>query len=79
MAFKFNETGGYKKEDFKDWQGKVLIITCEDDPGFKDLEYFKNNLPNTQFHIFPKGLKHMAHIIEMEKFYNIMEEFLRDL
>jgi pimeloyl-ACP methyl ester carboxylesterase len=79
LAMEFNETGGYTREDFEGWQGQVLLITCEDDPGFKDIEYLKKNLPQTQLYTFPKGLKHMAHIVEMDKFFKVMEEFLDQL
>jgi len=79
LFFEFNEKENYKLEDFKQWKGKVLIITSEDDPGFKDVDYLMRNLPNTELFTFPKGLKHMASIIQPDKYWGIIYKFLESL
>ena len=79
LFFEFNEKDSYKFEDFKQWKGKVLIITCEDDPGFIDVDYLMKNLPNTELFTFPKGLKHMAPVIQPDKYWRIIYKFLGSL
>jgi len=79
LFLEFNEKDNYKLEDFMQWKGKVLIITCEDDPGFTDVDYLMKNLPNTEVYTFPKGLKHMAPIIQPDKYWGIIYEFLGSL
>lgn len=79
MFFAFNVEDNYKKEDFTDWKGKVLIITCEDDPGYKQVGYLTENLPNNELYTFPKGAGHIPALVHMEKFFVILKEFLDKL
>jgi pimeloyl-ACP methyl ester carboxylesterase len=76
LAFEFNEKDTYKLEDFKEWKGKVLVITAEDDPYFKDTDDLKKNLPNTETYTFPKGVGHMAPLIHPDKFFGLIDDFL---
>jgi pimeloyl-ACP methyl ester carboxylesterase len=76
LVFEFNERDAYKLEDFKEWKGKVLVITAEDDPYFKDTDDLMKNLPNTELYTFPKGVGHMAPLIHPDKFFGKIDEFL---
>jgi pimeloyl-ACP methyl ester carboxylesterase len=76
LAFQFNETDRYKLEDFEGWDGKVLVITAEDDPYFKDAEDLIKNLPHTRLYTFPKGTGHLAPLIDPGTFFGLIEEFL---
>jgi pimeloyl-ACP methyl ester carboxylesterase len=76
LAFEFNEKDEYKLADFKEWEGKVLVITAEDDPCFKDTDDLMKNLPNTEIYAFPKGVGHMAPLIHPDKFYGLIDQFL---
>lgn len=76
LAFEFNEKDEYKSEDFKEWTGKVLVITAEDDPYFKDTDDLMKNLPNAELYAFPKGVGHMAPLIYPDKFFGMIDQFL---
>ena len=76
LAFEFNKKDTYKLEDFKEWQGKVLVITAEDDPYFKDTDDLMKNLPNAEKYTFPKGVGHLAPLIHPDKFFGMIEKFL---
>jgi pimeloyl-ACP methyl ester carboxylesterase len=78
LATQFLETDGYKVEDFKDWKGKVLVITAEDDPGFKDAEDLVKNLPHSRLYTFPKGSGHLAPLIYPGKFFGLIDDFLAE-
>jgi pimeloyl-ACP methyl ester carboxylesterase len=77
LAFEFNEKDTYKLEDFKEWKGKILVITAEDDPYFKDTDDLMKNLPNTELYTFPKGVGHMAPLIHTDKFFGMIDDFLQ--
>ena len=79
LVFEFNESDGYTLEDFEIWNGKILIMTCEGDPGFEDTDYLTGNLPNTSLYTFPRELGHLAPLIHMEKFDQIVKNFLQAL
>lgn len=79
LVFEFNEQDSYSLKDFKNWTGKTLIMTCEGDPGFKDTDYLTSNLPNTRLYTFPKELGHLAPLIHMETFNEVVKGFLRNL
>jgi pimeloyl-ACP methyl ester carboxylesterase len=76
LVFEFNEKDTYKLEDFKEWDGKVLVITAEDEPYFKDTGDLINNLPNAETFTFPKGVGHMAPLIYPDKFFGMIDDFL---
>jgi pimeloyl-ACP methyl ester carboxylesterase len=77
LAFEFNEKDTYKLEDFKEWKGKVLVISAEDDPYFKDTDDLVKNLPNTETYTFPKGVGHMAPLVHPDKFFGLIDKFLQ--
>lgn len=78
LAFEFNESG-YTRESFSEWPGRVLIITCEDDPYFQDVDSLASIFPNTEVFTFPKGLKHIAPMVHLEKFHSLIRNFLKKI
>ncbi len=70
---------GYAKDDFSGWPGKVLVVSSEDDPGFKDFEWLTQNLPRTVSHAFPKGLGHLPQLVHRDKFERRIKDFLAEL
>ncbi len=70
---------GYVKEDFSAWPGKVLVVSSEDDPGFKDFEWMTRNLPRTESHLFPKGLGHLPQLVHRDEFERRIKDFLSEL
>jgi len=79
LAYEFNEQDTYTLDDFKQWQGRVLVISSEDDAGYKDVDILMKNLPNTELYTFPKGTGHMAPLIHQEEFRKIIRDFLDKL
>jgi pimeloyl-ACP methyl ester carboxylesterase len=79
LVFEFNERDTYTSNNFKPWQGRVLVITSEDDVGYEDVNILLKNLPNTELYTFPKGTGHMTPLIHQEKFRKIIRDFLEKL
>jgi len=76
MLFEFNEKDAAPVENIEQWPGKVLIVTSEDEPYRKDVEFLMNHYPHTELFSFPAGCRHAAPLIHMEKFQNIIRNFL---
>ncbi len=77
LVFEFNEKDNYKPGDFEHWKGKVLIVTAEDDPGYKDVDSLLANHPGSESYTFPKGSGgHLAPSFHMETYFSIIEKFL---
>lgn len=79
LIFEFNRTGTYSIEDFKGWNGKCLIISSEDDPGYYDMPMLMNNLPHAEVFVFPEGYKHLGPLVEHERFIEIVKEVISKL
>jgi len=77
MAFQFHKDEEYTVEDFKDWKGKILIISSKDDPCYKDLDILKKNLPHTEIFLFPEGYRHMAPMVFRDEFHNRIKDFFK--
>ncbi len=79
IAYAFNEKDGYSEGEFAGWQGKALIMTSEDDPGYPDIEIFLKFLPNTELYKFPMGFKHVAPQVYREEFLAEIQRFIDQL
>lgn len=79
LAYAFNEKDGYTSGEFKNWQGKVLLITSEDDPYYPDVALLETGLPNTEVFKFPKGFKHVAPQIHRDEFHARIQSFIDSL
>jgi pimeloyl-ACP methyl ester carboxylesterase len=76
MLFEFNEMDSAPMENIEQWPGKMLIVTSEDEPYRKDVELLMSYYPHTELFSFPGGWGHAAPIIHMEKFQNLIKDFL---
>jgi pimeloyl-ACP methyl ester carboxylesterase len=65
----------YKKEDYKGWNGKVLIFTADDDNGFPYHEELRNQYPNVEEIIF-KNVGHMGTLLKRDEYHAILNKFL---
>ena len=79
VAFQFHKDDEYTIENFKDWKGKVLIISSKDDPCYKDLDILRKHLPNTELFLFPEGYRHMAPMVFRDEFHNRMKAFFKEV
>ena len=76
MLFEFNEKDASPIGDFDQWPGKVLIVTSEDEPYREDVDMLMDLYPHSQIFSFPAGFRHAAPLIQMEKFQNLIKDFL---
>jgi hypothetical protein len=79
IAYAFNEKDGYSEGEFAGWQGKALIMTSEDDPGYPDVEVLLKYLPNAELYKFPMGFKHVAPQVYREEFLAEIQRFIDQL
>ena len=79
VAFQFHKDDEYTIENFKDWKGKILIISSKDDPCYKDLNILRKHLPNTEFFLFPEGYRHMAPMVFRDEFHNRIKDFFKEV
>ncbi len=78
MIFEFNEKYSVPLEDIGRWQGKVLIVTSEDEPYRGDVEILMNHYPQNELFSFPAGCRHAAPLVHEEKFRRLVSNFLQD-
>ncbi len=79
VAYAFNEKDGYSEGEFERWNGKTLIISSEDDPGYPDVEIFRKFLPNAEIFKLPTGFKHVAPQIYRDEFHAEIQRFIDQL
>ncbi len=76
MLFEFNEKDSAPLENIERWPGKVLVVTSEDEPYRKDVEFLMSHYPHAELFSFPAGWRHAAPLIHMEKFQSLIRDFL---
>ena len=76
MLFEFNEKDESLIAKIEGWPGKVLIVTSEDEPYRGDVEFLMKQYPRVELYSFPAGWRHAASLIHMEKFQNLIKNFL---
>ncbi len=79
LAFDFSKSYSYSKTDFKGWRGKSLVVSAQDDPNYKDSEYFLSNLPNAELYELPKGGGHASVITHEKETLTAIDNFLQSL
>jgi pimeloyl-ACP methyl ester carboxylesterase len=79
LAFAFNEKDAYTAGEFKDWDGRVLLITSEDDPYYPDVELLEKGLPHSEVFKLPTGFKHLAPQILRDEFHTKIQSFIDGL
>ena len=77
--FQFNNEGFLDIEKIKCWNGKVLIITSEYDPGYEDSKLLKQHLPNSELYIFSEGYGHLTPAVKADELKKVIGDFLNRL
>lgn len=77
VAFQFHKDEEYTIENFKNWKGKILIMSSKDDPCYKDLDILRKHLPHTELFLFPEGYRHMAPMVFRDEFHNKIKDFFK--
>jgi pimeloyl-ACP methyl ester carboxylesterase len=78
VVSQFHKEGEYTIENFKDWGGKILIISSKDDPCYNDLEILVKHLPHSEQFLFPEGYRHMAPMVFRDEYQNKIKDFFRE-
>lgn len=79
VVFQFHKDGEYSIENFKDWNGKILIISSKDDPCYRDCDVFVKHLPHSDLFLFPEGYRHMAPMVFRDEYQNKIKDFFREV
>ena len=79
LVWRFNEEGEYSAEEFRGWNGRVLLITSEDDPYYPDAEILESVLPAAEQYVLQSGYGHLAPQICQEQYQSTIQEFLDGL
>jgi pimeloyl-ACP methyl ester carboxylesterase len=72
----FNNENILIKKTLQNWDGKLLIITSEDDPLYEDSKMLNNLLPNSQIHIFKEEYGHLTPSIKSNELKQVIQNFL---
>ena len=78
-VIRFNTEKILTSKEIPDWNGKILIITSEDDPGYEDSKKLAASLPNADIFVFETGYGHLAPAIKSVEFNSRINEFLKTL
>jgi pimeloyl-ACP methyl ester carboxylesterase len=76
LVFEWNAEAPPGAEDISRWPCKTLLISCEDDPGYKDFPELLERFPNVTSHVFPKGAGHMVPLVHEAEYLKIIRDFL---
>jgi len=79
VAIQFHRDDEYTIENFKDWKGKILIISSKDDPCYEDVDALRKNLPNAELFLFPEGYRHMAPMVFRDEFHGRLKDFFKEI
>lgn len=79
LCWRFNEQGEYSADELRDWDGRALLVTSEDDPYHSDAKVLESALPAAEQYYLPSGFRHMAPQICLEEFQSAIHQFLDGL
>jgi pimeloyl-ACP methyl ester carboxylesterase len=78
-VLRFNDQGIIKPEALQDWQGRILIITSEDDAGYNDSKLLSQRLPNSELYVLEKGYGHLAPAVKSQQVREAIDNFISSL
>jgi len=78
-AMKFNAEGFVDPEQLTDWQGRILIVTSEDDAGYEDSRSLSGKLPNASLLVLEKGYGHLAPAVKSQEVRQAIERLVNSL
>jgi pimeloyl-ACP methyl ester carboxylesterase len=79
LCWCFNELGEYSEHELRDWAGRALLVTSEDDPYHSDAKILESALPGAKQHCLPIGFRHVAPQICLQEFQSAIQTFLDTL
>jgi pimeloyl-ACP methyl ester carboxylesterase len=78
-TLRFNDEGIIEPEALKDWEGRILIITSEDDAGYNDSQLLSRRLPNSELYVLEKGYGHLAPAVKSQEVREAIDDFISSL
>jgi pimeloyl-ACP methyl ester carboxylesterase len=78
-AMKFNTEDFAAPGLFMDWQGRLLIVTSEDDAGYEDSKLMSEKLPNASLLVLEKGYGHLAPTVKWQEVRSAVDRLMADL
>lgn len=72
----FNDENILIKKTLQNWDGKLLIITSEDDPLYEDSKMLFHLLPNSQIHVFKGECGHLTPTVKSNDLQQVIQNFL---
>jgi len=79
QAYQLNLMDGYTQREVENWNGRLHIISSEDDPYFADIELFRDAFPDLTLTLLPTGYGHIAPQVFREEFFQDIRDFIRRL
>jgi len=79
IVFRFNEEKIPTEKELPGWNGRVLIVTSEDDSGYEDSIKLSEALPHSELFVFEKGFGHLTPAIRSDEFYRKVNDFIAGL
>ena len=78
-VLKFNDEGIMRPEALKDWEGRILVITSEDDAGYNGSKLLSQQLPNSELYVLEKGYGHLAPAVKSQEVHKAIDDFISSL
>jgi pimeloyl-ACP methyl ester carboxylesterase len=78
-VLRFNDEGIIDPQALKDWTGRILIISSEDDVGYNDSQLLSQRLPNSELHVLEKGYGHLAPAVKSQEVREAIDDFVSSL
>ena len=79
LVYEFNSEKIPTGKELPGWNGRVFIVTSEDDSGYEDSIKLSQTLPNAELFVFEKGFGHLTPAIKSDEFYQKVNEFIAGL
>ncbi len=78
-ALQFNAEGFVDTGILSAWQGRILIITSQDDTGYEDSEALSERLPNASLLLLEEGHGHLAPLVKSEEVHLAIDRLVAEL
>ena len=72
----FNDEHILIKKTLQEWNGKILIVTSENDPLYEESKMLFHLLPHSQIHIFKEEYGHLTPSIKSNELKQVIQNFL---
>jgi pimeloyl-ACP methyl ester carboxylesterase len=75
-VLRFNDEGIIEPEELRDWAGRILIITSEDDAGYPGSQLLSQRLPNAELYVLEEGYGHLAPAVKSQEVREAIDDFI---